>query len=193
MKKLLLLLSASLCVSAYAADNMATSTPQAEFGANDSGAYNVGSYADAQFGAANSSALNSGVNAAGAMRLDAGYKVNSYMGFEAGFTGLTTPSAGDQQAQGQYLDVSIKGYLPISSYFDLHGQVGMAYVSVDNTSSYMTNGGGINELVGVGADIYVTKSIAITANDYYYISNLGQSHGLGNTNVVMGGLKYDFR
>lgn len=191
MKKLLLLLSASLCVSAYAADN--TNAGQAEFGANDAGAYNVGSYADAQLGAANSSALNSGVDASMAMRLDAGYKVNSYMGFEAGFTGLSSPGAGKQQAQGQYFDASIKGYLPISSCFDLHGQVGMAYGSVDNTSSYMSSGGAINELVGVGADVYVTKSVALTANDYYYIANGGSGAGLGNTNIVMGGLKYDFK
>lgn len=192
MKKILLLLSASLCVSAYAADNAAATT-QPEFGANDSGAYNVGSYADAQLGAANSSALNSGVDASMAMRIDAGYKINSYVGFEAGFTGLTQPGAGNQQAQGQYYDVSVKGYLPISSYFDLHGQLGMAYGSVDNSASYMSTGGGVNYLVGAGADIYVTKSIAITANDYYYIANGGQSAGLGNTNIVMAGLKYDFK
>lgn len=191
MKKILLLLSASLCVSAYAADN--ASTVQPEFGSNDSGAYNVGSYADAQLGLANSSALNSGVNAAGAMRIDAGYKINPYVGFEAGFTGLTAPQAGTEQATGQYYDVSVKGYLPISTRFDLHGQIGMAYGSVVNSDSYMSTGGGINEMVGAGADVYVTKSLAITANDYYYIANGGPGAGLGSTNIVMGGLKYDFK
>lgn len=160
----------------------------------------TGLYGSAELGFGNTSALNSGVNSSTGGRIDVGYKINSYMGFEAGITGLTNPSAGNSLAPMQFYDASFVGTLPIGHRFDFHGQIGLAYGNMEapnNSGGALTGQAGYAELVtmvGAGLDVYLTKNFALTANDYMYIgsTNLTGNDSIGNTNVAMGGVKYNF-
>lgn len=198
MKKIVFLVLMFGCAYSFADDLSKTNTAA---GSSDNdlsgGSYNTGGYGEVQLGSGNSSGLNSGVNSAAAFRVDVGDKINPYFGFEGGITMLGKPSAGNFTAGLQFFDVSATGYLPLGNYFDFHGQVGMAYVSVNSVENF--NPGGLNQiepafkgLIGVGFDAYVSKSCAITVNDYNYVGTASLAGG-GNTNVIMGGFKYDFR
>jgi hypothetical protein len=152
-----------------------------------------GGYGEIQAGSANSSAFNSGINNSGAMRIDGGVKFDQYIGLEAGFTGLTNPTAGNvNYGPIQFYDASFKASLPVSEYFSFHGQIGAAYgVGATEVSRYDATPKG---LVGAGFDVALNKNLALTVNDYGYLDfGLNPNSGVGgNTNVVMGGLKVNF-
>lgn len=193
LKKIVVLLSILAIGSAFA-DEMTGSQGSKDFGSED-----LGMYGEVQMGAANSSALNAGGDTAGAGRVDLGFKFSPYMGLEVGMTGLANPSAGSMQAPLQFYDVSFKGTLPITTWFDLHAQAGLAYAymsapSVNGTLSGAGSDATIKGMVGVGADLYLTRSFAIVVNDYNYLgADAGATSGAGgNTNIIMGGVKYNF-
>lgn len=212
MKKLiifvLLLVSANIFANTNLTELKSISSNVAEsntadqpyIGSNDFSTYNVGGYGEMQFGSGNSSALNSGVDNSLAGRFDFGAKISPYYGVEGGVTMLSQPTAGNMTAPIEIYDMSAKAYLPVNSRFDVHGQVGAAFavmssqtVGIDGKSYPGNNSsGGFKALIGVGGDFYLTKSFAITANDYNYLGN-DQTTGGGNTNIIMGGLKYDFK
>lgn len=198
MKKAILSILIFACIDSFA-DTVNKADIATNSNSNDlsGGSYNTGGYAEVQLGSGNSSGLNSGVNNAAAFRIDVGDKVNSYFGFEGGITMLGKPTAGNFTAGLQFVDASATGYIPLGHYFDLHGQIGMAYVSVTSVENF--NPGGLAQiepafkgLVGVGFDAYVSRSCAITVNNYSYLGTSSLSGG-GNTNVIMGGFRYDFR
>lgn len=209
MKKSALLLSVLAVGFAYADGNVGTSampatgtsgTQQTQaITMQQDGNAHVGTYAEIQAGVANSSALSSGGNSAGAGRLDVGYTFNPYVGVEAGMTGVANPSAGSMQAPLQFYDVSVKGILPISSWFDLHIQGGLAYATmsaptVNGTLSGAGSDATMKFLVGAGADFFLTDNFALVVNDYNYLgAEAGSTSGAGgNTNILMGGIKYNF-
>lgn len=177
MKKLLLALIASSAALAFA----------------DTPANPV--YAQLQAGASFSPEYNSGTNGGGAVRFDVGYMFNPFVGIEGGFTGATTPASSTTAGSSalQFYDISVKGVLPLGEVFNIHGQIGGAYVS-----------GGINSLggtdatpkalLGAGVDFNLTRQFSITLNDYQYLAAEGgtTSGSGGNTNIVMGGVGFKF-
>lgn len=218
MKKTLALVSTFACFSAFAAGNMSPTdtgvqpapqqgmvaqgySPNVTGASNQTyGSSNIGAYVDAQLGSSNSSGFNSGVNNAMAGRMDLGYKINQFFGLEGGIVGANQPTAGKELGALQFFDASIKGYLPLGNSIDVHGQLGLAYANV-SSSAVNFNGttypgspinSGFKGLVGVGFDVYLTRNFAVTANDYNYIGSSTSVSGGGNTNIVMGGFKYDF-
>lgn len=202
MKKLLISMLLLICTSTFADTNLAESSTadQPYIGSNDFGTYNVGGYGEMQFGSGNSSALNSGVNNSLAGRFDFGAKITSSYGVEGGVTMLSQPTAGNMTAPIEIYDMSAKGYLPMNSRFDLHGQIGAAFAMMNSQTVYIdsksypgnNSSGSFKLLIGAGVNFYLTKSFAITANDYNYLGS-DQTTGGGNTNIIMGGLKYDFK
>lgn len=199
-----IVISISFISSAFSLNNdndeFNTSIPDDNYGAKSYHAdNNLGFYGEVEAGSANTSSLNSGIYGATAGRIALGYKWDSYMGFELGTTGLSNPSGGDTLAQIQFYDVAFVGTLPISNWFDFHGQVGMSYASMtaQEHENGIINARGANAeflpMLGVGLDVYVTRSFALTMNDYgYFGGNQNGVNSLGNTNIVMGGLKYNF-
>jgi len=176
MKKLFIALAAITASSAFAADI-------------------DGAYVELQAGSANSSGYNSGIANSGAMRIDGGVKINPYMSVEAGFNGLTRPTTQTNQRTNsalQFYDASFKGTLPLGDMFNIHAQLGAAYAT-GSTANASTNAT-IKLLAGAGVDFNLTKNLAIVVNDYGYLNpNLDSNSILGgNTNVVMGGIKYNF-
>jgi hypothetical protein len=210
MKKLLLtltaaILSMSFMSNAFAAhhhyndddeDDDSTSSLR---NTNGGGAGATGWFGEIGLGSANSSALNAGVNNQWAGRLDVGYKFSPYMGFVAGMTGLTNPTAGAMQASGQIYDASFQATIPFGKHFNLHGQAGLAYEylgsSALNGAVVKASDGSGKVMFGVGSDVFLTKSFALTANDYIYMGaddGSPSSGAFGNTNIFMGGVKYAF-
>lgn len=161
-------------------------------------------YVQLQAGASFSPNFGSGVDGAGAVRVDAGYMFNQYVGLEGGFTGTTNPgnsansnavaqSTGNIPSGLQFYDVSVKGVLPLGEIFDLHGQIGGAYVT-GGLNSYGATDATIKALVAAGVGFNLTKQFALTVNDYQYLgAEAGSLSGSGgNTNIVMGGVTYKF-
>ena len=218
MKKLLVTLCAVMSAGAFAGDLglqdsqaavAAAPAPQAApqvansavmpQGSRDYGNTDLGMYAGVEVGAANSGDINAGADAAGAGRIALGYKFSQYMGVEMGMTGTSYQIGGNVQAPLQFYDVSFKGFLPITIYFDLHAQVGAAYAymaapTVNGTLSGAGTDATVKGMVGAGFDVYLNRSFAITVDDYNYLgANAGATSGAGgNTNIVMGGIKYNF-
>lgn len=162
-------------------------------------------YVQLQAGASFSPNFNSGTDGAGAVRADIGYMFNKYVGLEGGFTGTTNPantsaansnqniSNGNIPSALQFYDVSVKGVLPLGELFDLHGQIGGAYVSGGGNGAGGNNAD-IKGLLAAGIGFNVSKQFTITVNDYQYLAaEAGSLSGSGgNTNIVMGGIAYNF-
>jgi hypothetical protein len=134
---------------------------------------------------------------AAAFRLDGGYNFNDYVAVELGTTGITQSGTGINQSM-QYYDASIKGTLPLGDLFSLVGQVGGAYGSpgsIGNPGNATpgtypgVNQAGWNFLTGAGVQMNLTKQVSINLTDYYYY---GAPNPQGNTNVLLGGVKYNF-
>jgi len=133
---------------------------------------------------------------AAAFRLDGGYQINPGFAIEVGTTGITQ-SGGAINENVQMYDLSLKGTLPLGDMFDLFAQVGGAYQTpgVANFNPGALNyGGAYNQagwqfLTGGGFDINLTKSVAFNITDLYYF---GSNNALGNSNVLLGGMKFSF-
>jgi hypothetical protein len=138
-----------------------------------------------------------------AFRLDGGYQINPGFAIEVGTTGLTQ-SGGAINENIQLYDLSVKGTLPMGNMFDLFLQLGGAYQTpgaLASTPTPSTAGGyggyangtyrqaGWQVLTGGGLEINLTKMIAFNVTDLYYY---GSNNALGNTNVLLGGLKFSF-
>lgn len=132
---------------------------------------------------------------AAAFRFDGGYKFNEYFAFEVGSTGIT--QAGTTPNRGmRYYDASLKMTLPMMDLFNLFAQVGGAYGTpgVDATGgTYVinpeSNKAGWNFLTSMGAEINLTKEVSLNITDHYYWGGVNPQ---GNTNVLLGGFKFNF-
>jgi hypothetical protein len=133
---------------------------------------------------------------AAAFRVDAGYKVAPGFAVEVGTTGVTQ-SGGAYNASQQMYDLTVKGILPLGDTFDLFAQVGGAYQTtgmpaVNSSDVNMANSAsmaGWQFVSGGGFDINLTKSVSFNITDLYYY---GSNNALGNSNVVLGGMKFSF-
>lgn len=180
MKKILstLLISISATTFADTAANSANCDPSSPY-----------------IGMAAGAAWNNVVSPATAFRIDGGYNWNQYIAFEVGTTGITQSGSSPNQSM-QYYDASLKGTLPIGDILALFIQVGGAYGSPGVVGSNAdiniypgAHQAGWNFLTAAGAQINITKQVSINVTDYYY---WGAPNPQGNSNVLLGGVKYNF-
>ncbi len=153
-----------------------------------------GAYVEVEAGSSSSSAFNYGLGNSTAMRVDGGVKISPYVAVEAGFSGLTNPNINAKASSLEFYDASLKGSILLGKTLELHPQLGMAYgISSGGTNGYNPDTT-LKILAGIGLDVNLSKNFAIVVNDYAYLSpNLDSNSGVGgNTNVVMGGIKYNF-
>lgn len=136
-----------------------------------------------------------------AFRLDGGYNFNDNWAIEAGTTGLTQSGSAPNQSM-QYYDLSVKGTLPLSDAFGIFAQVGGAYgtpgQAVDGSypeGSYASGAvaqsqqAGWAFLTGVGVQFNLTRQVSLNVSDLYYY---GAPNPQGNTDVLLGGIKFNF-
>lgn len=130
-------------------------------------------------------------------RLDGGYNFDDNFAFEVGTTGLTQSGSNPNMGM-QYYDASIKGTLPLGDMLGLFVQLGGAYgtpgVGIANTSTEMPNNNGYYQagwsfLSGGGVQMNLSKQVSLNITDLYYY---GAPNPQGNTNVLLGGVKYNF-
>ena len=167
MKKLLACLLISSCMIVYADDNAL------------------------YVGAAAGAAWNNIQTPDAAFRLDGGIDFTPSWAIEAGTTGLTQ-SGGTPNQSMQYYDLSVKGTWPVTEPFNIFLQLGGAYGSPGVTSSnapssFLTAEWNVLTAVGVGFNLSPQTSLNLT-DYYYYVGATTQ----GNTNVILGGVKYSF-
>ncbi len=167
----------------------------------------VASFADATttglyVGAGAGAGWNDIASPAAAFRLDAGYQITPGFAVEVGTTGVTQ-SGGAYNASQQMYDLTVKGILPLGDTFDIFAQVGGAYqttgmvgsvnMNPNNTpayaGAYQASLAGWQFVSGGGFDINLTKQVAFNITDLYYY---GSNNALGNSNVVLGGVKFAF-
>ena len=147
-------------------------------------------------GASAGASWNDVASPATAFRVDGGYSWNQYWGFEVGTTVITQAGSGINQGM-QYYDASFKGTLPIGDMFSLFAQVGGAYgtpgvadIGGPKTIPTVSNSqAGWNVLTSLGAEVNLTKEVSINLTDHYY---WGAVSPQGNTNVLLGGVKFNF-
>ena len=140
---------------------------------------------------------NDAASPAAAFRLDGGYQITPGFAVEVGTTGVTQSGSSAVNANQQMYDLSAKGTLPLGDMFDLFLQVGGAYQTTGVPAlptEASTYGGHFDQagwqfLTGGGLDINLTKSVAFNVTDLYYY---GSNNALGNSNVVLGGVKFSF-
>lgn len=145
---------------------------------------------------------NDTASPATAFRLDGGYQFTPGLAVEVGTTGVTQSGSSAYNADQQMYDVSVKGILPLGNMFDLFAQFGGAYqttgVPASPTTDCSVNGyGGCSQaansgwqfLSGGGFDINLTKQVSFNVTDLYYY---GSNNALGNSNVLLGGVKFAF-
>lgn len=167
------------------------------------GVASISAFADATttglyLGAGVGAGWNDIASPATAFRVDGGYQITPGFAIEAGTTGVTQ-SGGAYNANQQMYDLSAKGTLPLGDVFDLFAQFGGAYqttgVPANVSPSYVpgTTGQAAASawqfLTGGGFDINLTKQVAFNVTDLYYY---GSNNALGNSNVILGGMKFNF-
>ena len=126
-------------------------------------------------------------------RIDGGFDVTDNWAFEVGDTILTQSGSTPNQGM-QYYDLSIKGTVSFMESLDGFIQLGGAYGTASFTnstsnlsSSYST--AGWNFLTGLGLDFIITHEISLNVTDIFYY---GAPNPQGNTNVLLGGIKFSF-
>lgn len=203
MKKLLVILLAATSVAAFADDmqgGQSVSAPSNNVASTSSG---MASSSNGGIGLGNNNLyVGAGAGAAwndvqapaASFRLDGGYNFNQTWAIEVGTTGVTqSGGAGDQSMQ--YYDLSVKGTLPINDMFALFAQVGGAYGSPGTIGGSFGGANAVqlqagwSALTAVGAQVNVTQQVSLNLTDYYYY---GANAPQGNTNVLLGGIKYNF-
>ena len=124
-------------------------------------------------------------------RFDVGYNVSDNWGFEVGDTLLTQSGSNPNQGMNYY-DLSIKGTVSFAEALDGFIQLGGAYGTPGYSNTVANNNygtAGWNFLTGVGLDFTITHEISLNVSDlYYYGSPVPQ----GNTDVLLGGIKFSF-
>ena len=147
-------------------------------------------------GAGAGAAWNNIQTPSAAFRLDGGYNWTENWAGELGVTGITQSGGGNDQGMAYY-DLSVKGTLPLSQMFSIFAQVGGAYGSpgtvggqynASNYAQYYTQAGW-NFLTAAGVQFNLTRQVSLNLTDYYYY---GAPNPQGNTNVLLGGVKYNF-
>ncbi|MDQ5920868.1 MAG: hypothetical protein QG673_924 [Pseudomonadota bacterium] len=135
-----------------------------------------------------------------AFRVDGGVNFTDNWAMEIGTTGLTQSGSTPNQSM-QYYDLSVKGTLPLSEAFGLFLQLGGAYGSPGATAdnavvvgstvdSYnQSQQAGWNFLTAAGLQFNLTHQVSLNLTDYYYY---GATNPQGNTNVLLGGVKFNF-
>ncbi len=126
-------------------------------------------------------------------RINGGFNVSDNWAFEVGDTILTQSGSNPNQGM-QYYDLSIKGTVSFAESLDGFIQLGGAYGTPSYVSSASNTSSGIgtagwNFLTGLGVDFIVTHEVSLNVSDLYYY---GSPTPQGNTNVLLGGIKFSF-
>lgn len=147
-------------------------------------------------------------------KLFAGYKFNKNFAVEGGYAdlgkytasgssllrGRTLTADADSEAYAVFVDVV--GILPASEEFSVFGKVGGAYAHTKTNSSASFVGLSASDnatsskfvpKLGLGAQYYVTKAVALRA-EYEYYFNVGDKNETGESDVQVFtvGLTYGF-
>ena len=132
---------------------------------------------------------------AATFRLNGGYNWTDNWAVELGDTLLTQSGGGPDQSMSYY-DLSIKGTVAVSQVLSLFAQVGGAYGDPGAIGTYQAPGSGVNYLQGgwnfltaAGLQFNLTRQVSLNLTDYYYY---GSPTPQGNTDVLLGGVKYNF-
>ncbi len=184
MKYILTIMLSGLMVSALAVQ------PQAE---NTSGAY---INANAGIGILQYLPTGSFVFSA-----NAGYNFNRAFAVEGGWTNLASSQFG-ATAYDNFVDVAVKGTLPLSNVFSLYGRlgVGINYTSFNGTASgagsnCLCSSQGANNfagLAGIGASFALSRHFDLRLEDFMILPAGGGNTNYGNINVVSGGVQFNF-
>jgi hypothetical protein len=136
-----------------------------------------------------------------AATLNAGYAFNRSFGLEGGYAWLPSSQYGASQYNNIF-DVAAKGTLPLSKVFSLYGRLGAGvnYQSFSGTtnpgtpSSYCQNSTLTNfvGLAGVGGSFALSNHFDLRVEDTIYVPFGGGNQSAGATNLVLGGVQYNF-
>lgn len=136
-----------------------------------------------------------------AATLNAGYAFNRSFGLEGGYAWLPSSQYGASQYNNIF-DVAAKGTLPLSKVFSLYGRLGAGvnYQSFSGTtnpgtpSSYCQNSTLTNfvGLAGVGGSFALSNHFDLRLEDTVYVPFGGGNQSAGATNLVLGGVQYNF-
>ena len=101
------------------------------------------------------------------LRLDGGYNVNKYVGFQVGVndyfsTQMTSPTLGNYSLSGYGYDVSIIPNVPfgVNAPLNVFARVGLGY---DAMSASVGNQGGTVDVLGLGLRYDVSAHLAVSA------------------------------
>ena len=167
MKRLIAILLAGTCISAYA-ENV---------------------YVDANIG------VNTSWNALG-LNADVGYMFNKYVGLEGGFTyspgyNYTWGPAGSWSSDYYMFDGAVKGVLPLTNVIALYGKLGLALNNYSSSwngcpgcGSPSYSGSNVGLLVAGGVQFNISRAWSLHVEDY---TSTGP-----NPNFFMFGGQYNF-
>ena len=187
MKKILTFVLAGIGGLAFA-DVAATSVSQPYDGA--------GAYINLNSGFAT---MQNVANSSVAVGANAGYNFNRGFAVEGGWTVLPSQQSGQLSTYNLY-DAAVRGTLPLSNVFSLYGRLGVAmgYSSWSgatcNPAVYQTTGSAYNYggLAGAGVSFALSRHFDLRLEDYAFIPVDGQGGNFGGTNVVTGGVQFNF-
>jgi len=136
-----------------------------------------------------------------ATTLNAGYAFDRAFALEGGYAFLPSSQYGASQ-YNNILDVAAKGTLPLSSIFSLYGRLGAGINSqsfsgttnIGTPYSYCQNNSLTNfvGLVGVGGSFALSNHFDLRVEDTLYVPFGGGNQSAGATNLVLGGVQYNF-
>lgn len=168
--------------------------------ANDSAAVSDGSgaYINLNFGLANQSYTPTGMFATSA---NAGYSFNRALAVEAGYTNLAGSEFGATQTNNIF-DVAVKGTIPFNNIFALYGRLGgglnyFSWGGVANAGTpvwYANQRSSVNfvGLASIGGSFALSRHFDLRLEDTMYIPMGGGNPTTGQSNLVLGGVQYNF-
>jgi OOP family OmpA-OmpF porin len=126
-------------------------------------------------------------------KLYGGYRVNEFVGFEAGYLDLGKFSATLDSSSGAISDkVRLRGatahavlYLPVTPEFSVFGKAGGIYWTL-KSETYINavpanrSDNGFDVAVGLGAQYFFTRHFALRA-EFEYLPNVGNASTFGDT------------
>lgn len=136
-----------------------------------------------------------------ATTLNAGYAFDRGFALEGGYAWLPSSQYGASQYNNIF-DVAAKGTIPLSSVFSLYGRLGAGVnfqsfsgtTNVGTPYSYCQNNSLSNfvGLAGVGGSFALSNHFDLRVEDTIYVPFGGGNQSAGATNLVLGGVQYNF-
>lgn len=156
-----------------------------------------GAYLNLNTGIATLQYLPTGAWAANA---NIGYNFTPGFAVEGGYTLLLSSQYQAHQSNNIY-DIALKGTIPLSDSFGLYGRLGggLNYMSWGNVATgapswYVDQRSSVNfvGLASAGASFKVSEHFDLNLEDTMFIPMGGGNATSGNTNMVLGGVQYNF-